>query len=174
MRAWNEILDPKFIGSWDIPEGGTVVVKITKAEQEYVDNFKTNKKEKKLILYLDKFKPLVCNITNAKSISLALKTNDLDLWIGRYIEIYAKKIRAFGENKLALRVKDVAPPPPPKPKFEPSNERWEGAVKSIAENETTIEKMKKVFTLSPAHEEQMKEEAMSYIEEKQKYDNEKN
>lgn len=172
--AWNDkgVLDPKFLGSWDVPESGKLIVKIKNAETKEVDNFKTNKKESKLIINLFGYKPMVCNITNAKAISLALKTKYLEDWANKYIEIGTKKIRAFGETTLALRVKDIAPPPPPLPNLNPDCERWSGAVKSVAENEISIEKIKGSFELSEEHEEQMKEEAMSYVEEKQNYQNE--
>ena len=46
-KAWNDkdVLNPKFLGSWDIPTGGTIIAKIIEAKTEEVDNFKTNKKK---------------------------------------------------------------------------------------------------------------------------------
>ncbi len=174
MPAWNDkgFLEPKFLGSWDVPKNSTLVVRIKGFEMNKVKNHKTNREEDKFILLLYKYKPMICNITNAKLVTEALGTKEMNDWVGRHIEIQVKIVRSPQGMTPALRVKNEEPPSPPKPVFTPESARWIGAVKSVAENETTIESIKGKFNLSEEHEEQMKEEAMKYIENKQNYDNE--
>lgn len=151
-KAWNEILNPKFLGSWDVPNGGKLTVKITGADEEEIDNFKTNKKEKKLIVYLENLKPMVCNITNAKNISKALKTKMLNEWVGRSIQLEVKQIRAFGENTDCIRVCDVVPKMAEKEELNPKHVKWEGAKKALKDGSVKIEDIKKIFKLTEENE----------------------
>lgn len=147
-KAWNDkdVLNPRFLGSWDILNG-SLIVKIIEAKTEEVDNYRTNKKENKLVIYLVNQKPLVCNITNAKAISKALKSKFLDDWKGKNIEITTKRIRAFGEDTEALRVKDIAPTVK-KEVLTISHQRYEAAKLALKENKITIEKLKETFEIS--------------------------
>lgn len=174
-QAWNDkgFLDPKFLGSWDIPESGKLIVKIKNAEMKEVDNFKTNKKEQKLIIILFGYKPMVCNITNAKAITSALGSKYLDNWENKYIEIGTKKIRAFGSTVDALRVKDTAPPPPQKPELTPESEKWEAGVKFLVDGGTFLN-LEKAYSISAENKERIIEESMSNLEEKQEYENKEN
>ena len=167
MRAWTEILDPKFLGAWDIPKDKSLIVKIKEGRKELVENYKTNKTENKLVLYLQGYKPFICNLLNAKVITMLFGTIDLDIWAGKYIEIETKKIRAFGENVLALRVKNSLPKTPKLPELTPKSERWSGAVQAVADGKTTILKIRENFILSELDAEQMTSEGMDYLESKE-------
>lgn len=173
MPAWNDkgFLEPKFLGAWDVPKGGTLIVKIKDFEMVKVKNHKTNREEDKFTLKLHNHKPMICVITNAKAITEALGTKEMNDWIGKYIDIQVKIVHSPQGMVPALRVKKEAPPTP-KYSFTPEHKKWDDVIKSIAEGDGTIEQMKEKFTLSEAHEEQMKEEAMSYIEQNKKEENE--
>jgi len=151
-KAWNDkdVLNPKFLGSWDIPDGGTIIVKILKSQTEEVDNFKTNKKENKLVVYLACHKPMVCNMTNAKAISMALKSKYLEDWNNKYIEIGTKRIRAFGEETDALRVKNVAPKTPVlnKTVLLESDKNFDVIKQALKEGKTTEEKLNEKYEIS--------------------------
>jgi inosine-uridine nucleoside N-ribohydrolase len=146
MTAWNDILNPKFLGSWDVPENSTLKLRIKSAYKEMVDNFKTNKKEEKLIIsFYGNYKPMVVNITNAKAISFAVKSKMLEDWQEKFIEVGTKSIRAFGETTLALRVKDT------QPKIEVLNKthsRYNAAVDSLKSKKTTIESIKTTYIIN--------------------------
>jgi hypothetical protein len=59
----------------------------------------------------DKKKGLVCNATNAKTIS-TLYGRHIEAWRGKAIAIYATTTMAFGENVECIRIRPVAPPMP--------------------------------------------------------------
>ena len=151
-KAWNDkdVLNPKFLGSWDIPTDGTIIVKIIESKTEEVDNFKTNKKEQKLVVYIQNHKPMVCNITNAKAVSKALKSKYLEDWNNKYIEIGTKRIRAFGEDTDCLRVKDKAPTPPvvKKEVITKEHKNFEVIKQALLDKKTTVEKLNSMYEIS--------------------------
>ena len=62
-----------------------------------------------------KEKSLVCNKTNANTIALVLKTDDLDFWIGGQITLYPAYVDFRGEQVLAIRVRPPAVAASPAP-----------------------------------------------------------
>jgi hypothetical protein len=52
---------------------------------------------------------MVCNRTNGKAIEKALKSPYIETWKGKQVELYSSRVKAFGEEMDALRVRNIAP-----------------------------------------------------------------
>lgn len=107
---YKKLRDPNYIGAYELMNGdGTtneIVVTIEGAKKEELKNAEKNQG---LVLYLKGQKPMIVNAVNAKAITKALGSPFVEDWYGKNITLFVVKIRAFGENMEALRVRDVAP-----------------------------------------------------------------
>lgn len=105
---WKKAFNPNYLGAWSLEEGKDMVVTIEAAKREELTNT-DGKKEECLVLYLKGQKPMVCNKTNAKTISIVTGSPYLEDWPGKSIQLYVEQVRAFGETVPALRVRPVRP-----------------------------------------------------------------
>ena len=96
-----EAYPSRFIKAEDL-NGQDIAVKISSVELEAVDK---DGKEKKLVLgFTGKSKHLVCNKTNANTITKILNTDETDEWIGRSIIIGPREVEFQGETVWSIRV----------------------------------------------------------------------
>lgn len=66
---WLQSPNKNYLGHWDLPECGEMVVTIESAQWEAVKNPITNQTEsKRVVRFEGGIKPLICNQTNAQSI----------------------------------------------------------------------------------------------------------
>lgn len=154
---WKKLRNPNYIGSYELMTGSEpkdLVVVIEKAVKEHVQN--GEKKEEAMVVYLKGQKPMVCNSTNAKAIAKATGSPYIEDWVGKPITLYVAKVRAFGETVDALRVKNEAPVLT-LPVLSPESEKWQSAVTALKAKNTTIEAIRKSYTLSVEHEKLLKD-----------------
>lgn len=114
MTDIRSMFDKKYLGSWDIPEGKDVVLVIDRVEGAQIKGTSGEEKKAPVIFFSnvrDKKKGLVCNATNAKTIS-TLYGRHIEAWRGKAISIYATTTMAFGENVECIRIRPIAPPMP--------------------------------------------------------------
>ena len=106
---FRKFMDKSFLGSWDVPDSGDLVLTIDHAERNEVKNDRGS--EKKLVLHFKEreFKPMILNTTNAKAISKAYGSTKVDEWEGKPIGIYKATISAFGQTTECLRVREYPP-----------------------------------------------------------------
>lgn len=103
-----QVLKP-YLGHWDIPEDGDLVLTIDKVYEEEIKN--QHGTEIKPVMYFQEpnAKPMIINKTNNDSITKVLgkrtKTNN---WSGKKIALYEAKEPKSADG-LALRVRDYAP-----------------------------------------------------------------
>lgn len=107
---YKKLRDVNYIGAFELmPEDGKtieLVVKITGVKKEELKNAE---KTQGMVLHLEGQKPMIVNAVNAKAITKVAGSPYVEDWVGKYITLYVVKIRAFGENMEALRVRDKAP-----------------------------------------------------------------
>lgn len=106
---YRKLLDKPYLGAWDMPENGDMVVTIKSVETGTVINERHEKEEKILIYFKEAKKAMVCNVTNAKLIKKATGSKFVEDWVGRTIALYATEVSAFGETMDAIRVRPYAP-----------------------------------------------------------------
>ena len=145
---YKRLVNPHYIGAYSLDPGQELNVTIEKVIREAVAG-PDGKKEECSVAYLKGQKPFILNATNSKTIAKVLKSPYIEDWAGKTITLYAAKIKAFGEELEALRVK---PTLPSRPELTPTHAKWSGAVKALIAGNTTIEAIKSAYTLSEANE----------------------
>ena len=148
---WKKFDNPNYLGAYSLMDGQTseMVVTIDKVIIEDVKNEKGSDQCK--VAYIKGQKPLILNATNCKIITKIYDTPYIEDWSGKQITHYVAKIKAFGDTLDALRIKPKIPVVK-LPSLTPSHNRWDGARLAISEGNTTIEAIKKAFTLTKENE----------------------
>jgi hypothetical protein len=97
---WLQSPNKNYLGHWDIPESGEMVVTIDSAQWEAVTNPIINKTEsKRVIRFKENIKPMICNQINAQSILKATgvkfmedsKGQSICLFVGVYRDKVSKE-----------------------------------------------------------------------------------
>jgi hypothetical protein len=141
---FKKLANPEYLGSYDFEQGEERTLTIVSVTSKEVTGA-GNKKNMRPVLNFDKGKPMVCNSTNAKTISKLCKSPYVEDWVGLAITIYVlPNVDAFGEKVDALRVRPVAPG---KPALTESMPQFNEAVKYIAGG-GDIANIKAKYTLS--------------------------
>lgn len=107
---WKKMNNPNFLGAYMLEPGEDLVLTIKYAkEEEYVGN--AGKKETGLLVHFQEndSKPLICNATNAKTISKVVGSPYIEDWVGEKIQFFASEVNAFGETVEALRIRPFKP-----------------------------------------------------------------
>ena len=145
---FKKLRNPSYIGSYELMVGTNSVelnVTIERAVKEMVQN--GDKKEEAMVIYLKGHKPMIVNSTNAKNISKALNSPYIEDWVGKDITLYVAKIRAFGENVDALRVKTVTSIKQ-LPALEINTPNFEAVKTALSSGKFTIEQVKSKYQVS--------------------------
>jgi len=145
---FKKLRNPSYIGSYELMVGTNSVelnVTIERAVKEMVQN--GDKKEEAMVIYLKGHKPMIVNSTNAKNISKALNSPYIEDWVGKDITLYVAKIRAFGENVDALRVKTVTSIKQ-LPSLEVNTPNFEAVKTALSSGKFTIEQVKSKYQVS--------------------------
>lgn len=105
---WLQSPNKNYLGHWDLPESGEMVVTIESAQWEAVTNPITNKTEsKRVIRFKEKIKPMICNQTNAQSIVRATGVKFMEDSSGQSICLFVgqTKDRVSKEDIDCIRIK---------------------------------------------------------------------
>lgn len=147
LTHWKKTFNPDFLGAHDFQPKEEIVATIEgfNEAQEIVGS--GGKKDVVTALFLEGYKPLILNRTNAKLISKALKSPYMEQWTGKAIQLYVQSgVKAFGDVVDAVRVRPVAPKAA-KPTLD--TERFKKMLDSIDAGKFTSELAKEKFTLTP-------------------------
>lgn len=150
---WKALTHPDYIGAYALMQGDKnieLVVTVEQVKRQMVTGA-DGKSEECTVAYLKGQKPMILNSTNQKAITKALNSPYIQDWAGKSITLYVAKVKAFGDTVDALRVK-AEPPVIKIPELTPTHARWAGAVTSLKQGNTTIEAIKKSFTISQENE----------------------
>ncbi len=109
LTHWKKTKNPNYLGSWALQPNEELILTIKSGGMEEITNADGKKETELVIHFTEDYKPMIVNSTNAKTISKILKTPYVEQWVGNKIQIYARRIRAFGEDVDALRIRDFAP-----------------------------------------------------------------
>lgn len=106
---FRKYMDKSFLGSWDVPDDGDLVLTIDHVAKDEVQNDKG--REKKMALHFREkgYKPMICNTTNANAITKAYGSPKVENWENKKIAIYKATIVAFGQTQECLRVREYPP-----------------------------------------------------------------
>lgn len=107
---WKKLINPEYIGAYALDPGKDLIVTIKSVGREIVTG-PDGKKEECTVIHFEEqdIKPMILNTTNSKTIQKIYKTPYIEDWSGRKIQLYADKVKAFGELVEALRIRAYVP-----------------------------------------------------------------
>ena len=108
MTHWKKLTNPNYLGAYAFEAGEEKIVTIDFVEQEEVIST-DGKTEVCIVAHLAGEKPLILNKTNCKAISRLLGTPYIEEWSGHRITLAVQRVKAFGEETDAVRVKPKLP-----------------------------------------------------------------
>ena len=137
LTHWKQLKNPDYIGAYALQPGEELILTIKSSGLEQVAGTDGKKQDCIVVYFMEAFKPMILNNTNAKTISKIHGTPYMEQWSGKKIQIYARRIRAFGEDVDALRIRD----------FVPKTSTIDPAKAIAAINAcTTLDQLKKTYT----------------------------
>lgn len=111
MTDYRMFYEKDYLGAWNIPEDGDLILTIVKCKQGELNQPGTNKKTKKpVVSFKETEKGMALNATNGKTIA-GLYGNMVEEWAGKKIALYKSRTRnpAGGDDVDCLRVRPKAP-----------------------------------------------------------------
>lgn len=145
---WKQLVNIAYIGAYSLSDGQDLTVTITGIKREMVKGT-GGKEEECTVATLKDQKPLILNRTNCRTIQKIYNTPIIENWIGKKITLFATTTKVAGETVECLRIRPLAPK---LPDLNPDSPKWAGAVEAIANKSTTIEAIKKAYSLTADNE----------------------
>lgn len=105
---WKKLTNPNYLGAYAFDPGEEKIVTIDYVKQEEVLGSE-GRASVCIVAHLVNEKPLILNITNCKAITKLLGTPYIEEWAGHKITLTTQRIKAFGEDTDAVRVKPKLP-----------------------------------------------------------------
>lgn len=137
---WKNNFDYQYLGGYSI-EGEDKTLTIKEVKIEEVKGASGRVEDCMVIYFEEEAKGMICNKTNAKTITKVYGTPYIEEWPGKRVVLGTEKVDAFGETTDALRIRAYKP----KEEINPAN-----ALESLKKCET-LEDLKKVWaSLTPA------------------------
>lgn len=151
---WKKLQNPDYLGAYSLADTNgkytEQFVTITKVELKRVKGL-NNKEEDCITCWFKQYpKPMILNATNCKQLVKLTGSEFIENWVGKSVTLYVSKVRAFGENVDALRIKEARnqPKEPEKEELNPSHPKWEGAVMAVKSGTTTVEAIETKYKIS--------------------------
>ena len=147
LTHWKKYKNPDYLGAYSFNDPKQeLILSIREARTESVASADgSGKKSDCLVVHWNESaKPMIVNTTNAKAISKVAGSPYVEKWKGVHVQIYIAKIRAFGEDVEALRIRQTKPNvPTAKPTFD------EQEIKDQFDLLTDIESLAKYWAQLP-------------------------
>lgn len=105
---WKKLTNPNYLGSYAFDPGEEKIVTIESVAKEPVTG-ESGRAEDCIVAHLVNEKPLILNKTNCKAITKLLGTPYIEEWAGHKIVLAVQRVKAFGEDVDAIRVKPKLP-----------------------------------------------------------------
>lgn len=105
---WKKLTNPDYLGSYAFDPGEIKIVTIDHVAQEELIG-QDGRASMCIVAHLQGEKPLVLNKTNCKAISKLLETPYIEEWAGHRIALGVQRVKAFGEDVDAVRVRPKLP-----------------------------------------------------------------
>lgn len=143
---YKKLMNPNYLGSWDVPEGKELAITIQSVTKELVAD-PTGSKEECVVAKLKGNKPMILNATNCKAIKKIFDSPYIEDWQNKTVMVRVEKVKAFGEIWDALRI--VTKKTDQREELTPTSKRWNGAIEALKEGKCDIAYIKKTFRISP-------------------------
>ena len=108
---WKKLYNPDYLGAYSLEPGKDIILTIANVKNEIIMGTDGKKEECMVMRFSNNEKPMIINATNAKTITKLLQTPYIENWSGHRIQIFADKVKAFGDVVEALRIRPTLPKP---------------------------------------------------------------
>lgn len=105
---WKEALPGDYLGAYSL-NGQDMIVTIQSAAKELIVGANGKKEECLVLRFKEPILDMVCNRTNAKTITKVLGTPFLEDWSGKRIQLFPTTTKFGGEIVECIRVRPTAP-----------------------------------------------------------------
>jgi hypothetical protein len=105
---WKKFHNPDYIGAYAFQPNERKILTIKAVSQQAVKS-ERGSEDCLVVAFTENEKPLICNVTNSKSIQKVAKSPYIEDWKGVKIELYVAEVKAFGDVVEAVRVKQTPP-----------------------------------------------------------------
>jgi len=106
---YKKLFNPDYLGAYSLDPGQELVLTIKKVESRKVKNADGREDDCMVAEFKENAKPMILNKTNAKTIAKVMQSPFIEDWTGKQIQVYADKVKAFGDVVEALRVRPFYP-----------------------------------------------------------------
>lgn len=107
---WKKLTNPDYLGAYALEPGQDIVATIKSIGIENIVGADGKKEDCTVMRFVEpEYKPMIVNVTNAKTMEKLFKTPYIENWAGRKIQIGVESVRAFGEVVDALRIRKHLP-----------------------------------------------------------------
>jgi hypothetical protein len=144
---YKKLQHPDYLGAYALENGKDMVLTIREVKNEMVTGA-DGKKEECVVAYFKEAgtKPMIMNSTNLKTIAKIYKSPYIEDWANKQIQLYGKVVKAFGDEVLALRIREAIPKAT---KLPLSAEDLPKAKAAIQAKSTTIEAIEARYIVTP-------------------------
>lgn len=132
LHHWKESLPGEYLGAYSL-NNQDMVVTINSAGPEIITGANGKKEECLVIHFEENILAMVCNRTNAKTITKVLGSPYLEHWKGKKIQLYPTTTRFGGDMVECIRVRPTAPKQAPPIKCEKCGQQILPAANMTAE-----------------------------------------
>ena len=108
LHHWKEALPGEYLGAYSL-NGQDMVVTIQRAAKEIITGANGKKEECLVLHFSENIMDMVCNRTNAKTITKVLGSPYLEEWSGKKITLFPTTTKFGGEVVECIRVRPTAP-----------------------------------------------------------------
>lgn len=149
---WLKNPNKNYLGHWDLPDKDLILT-IKSAGWEEVKDPTTGKKEsKRVVHFVENYKPLICNQTNAISIYKSTGIRYLEDSKGAKIKLYIGE-EFDRKNKITVEcVRIRHEKVKVKVELNPQYKGWDAAKKALENGSVTIEQLKQNYLLTEENE----------------------
>jgi hypothetical protein len=158
MAHWRNLMkDNKYLGSWDLEVNGKYEPKVVTIDRIYQDVFVGEMgKEDKVFVKLKEFdKPMICNRSNFKRLETFFNSFNAEEYVGKQIVMMTEKVKSPQGLVDALRFS--VRPLPKKELPTLTAEQLTKAIEALESGRTTIDKIKKSYTITNEQMEMLNE-----------------
>lgn len=106
---WKKLMNPDYLGAYALEPGQDLILTIESAANEEFTGTNGKKEEGLIIKFREPVQPMICNTTNAKTITKVTGSPYIEDWSGCQIQLYTAPVSFMGDTVEALRVRPFTP-----------------------------------------------------------------
>ena len=106
---WKHFFKYDYLGSQDLDNVKDLILTIKSIKIEQVKGPGGRSEDCPVLRFHENVKPMIMNRTNCKIIDKVYGSPSIEDWVDKSIQLYVKKVEAFGDVVDGLRIREVAP-----------------------------------------------------------------